>query len=251
MKGGLALGLLRLLLIGLVLLAWDIVPRLGLVDPELLPPLRDVLAAIPKMLARPQIQNDLLTTGLEVLVAFALSVPAGVALGLATARSAYLGRVLDPLLFFLFGIPKSIFLPIFILSFGIGFWQKVAFGVFSTVLILVLNAAAAARSVQPAHLLVARSYAATGWQVAARVFLPSMMPVLLEALRLALIFTVTAVILAEMYASRTGIGHQIATWGENYMMTSLLAGVVIIAATCIVVNELIRILERKTGTWRT
>jgi NitT/TauT family transport system permease protein len=251
MRPGVPLVLLRLLLIGVVLVAWEAAPRLGWVDPELLPPLHDVLAAIPPMLARPQIQSDLLITALEVFVAFALSVPAGIALGLATARNRYLGRVLDPLLFFLFGIPKSIFLPIFILSFGIGFWQKVAFGVFSTVLILVLNAAAAARSVQPAHLLVARSYGATTWQMAARVFLPSMMPVLLEALRLALIFTVTAVILAEMYASRTGIGHQIATWGENYMMKSLLAGVIIIAAVCILVNEMVRLLERRAGAWRT
>ena len=38
-----------------------------------------------------------------------------------------------------------------------------------------------------------------------------MLPVLLEALRISMIFNLTGVILAEMYASRDGIGHQIAT----------------------------------------
>jgi ABC-type nitrate/sulfonate/bicarbonate transport system permease component len=36
-------------------------------------------------------------------------------LGVAIAESRYLSRVFDPLLFFLFSIPKSIFLPMFIL----------------------------------------------------------------------------------------------------------------------------------------
>ena len=44
-----------------------------------------------------------------------------------------------------------------------------------------------------------------------------------------MIFNLTGVILAEMYASRDGIGHQIATWGENFQMKQLLAGVVMIA----------------------
>ena len=45
-----------------------------------------------------------------------------------------------------------------------------------------------------------------------------------------MIFNLTGVILAEMYASRDGIGHQIAIWGENFQMKQLLAGVVMIAA---------------------
>ena len=56
-----------------------------------------------------------------------------------------------------------------------------------------------------------------------------MLPVLLEALRISMIFNLTGVILAEMYASRDGIGHQIATWGENFQMKQLLAGVIMIA----------------------
>src|SRR5207253_1636117 len=82
----------------------------------------------------------------------------------------------------------------------------------------------AVESVKVEHLTVARSYGATPMQTAFRVYLPSMLPVLLEALRISMIFNLTGVILAEMYASRDGIGHQIATWGENFQMKQLLAG---------------------------
>ena len=50
---------------------------------------------------------------------------------------------------------------------------------------------------------------------------------------------------------RTGIGHNIETWGENFMMKPLLAGVLLLSLTAILVNEAIRWVERKCGAWRT
>ena len=72
-----------------------------------------------------------------------------------------------------------------------------------------------------------------------------------EALRISMIFNLTGVILAEMYASRDGIGHQIATWGENFQMKQLLAGVVMIAVIAITFNELVRWVETRCSHWRT
>ena len=246
-----AILLIRLALLAAVLLVWEMLPRLGLVEDDLLPPFTEVASVLFKLLGRPQFQVDMATTALEIVTAFAVAVPLGALFGLLIAESPYAARVFDPLLFFLFSIPKSIFLPMFILTLGIGFWQKVGFGCFSTTLLVLLSTQAAVRSVRPDHLLVARSYGATPLQVIARVYLPSMLPIVLEALRLALIFTFTAVTLAEMYASRTGIGHQIETWGENFMMPQLLAGVLLMSITAIVLNEGIRWLEHRCGAWRT
>jgi NitT/TauT family transport system permease protein len=148
-------------------------------------------------------------------------------------------------------VPKSIFLPMFILAFGIGFQQKVAYAAFSTVFIVIMTATAAVESVRADHLLVARSYGATRTQVIGRVYLPSMLPVLLEALRLSMIFNFTGVLIAEMYASRTGIGQLIASWGENFQMTQLFAGVVLLATAAILINETIRWLETRCSAWRT
>ena len=47
------------------------------------------------------------------------------------------------MLFYVFSIPKSIFLPMFILVFGIGFQQKVAYAAFSTAFIVIMSATAA------------------------------------------------------------------------------------------------------------
>lgn len=240
----------RLLIVAVLLSVWEALPRLGLVDRELLPPFSAAFTGMVTMLGRPAIRADLATSALEIGAALALSIPPGLLLGLALGESRRFARVMDPLIFFLFGIPKSIFLPMFILTMGIGFGQKVAFGAFSALLLVTMSAAAAVRSVRPEHLLVARSYGATRAQIVARVYLPGMLPILLEGMRTALIFTVTAIMLAEVYASRSGFGHRLEDWGENFDMTQLLSGVLLVSLAAIVVNEALRWLEARSSAWR-
>ena len=238
MAGSLGLKAARIAIVVASFALWELLSRTGMVNPRLLPSASDTLAMLWQLLQRAGIRNDLMVTASEVLTAFILAVPVGALIGFAIAENRYFAEVAKPLLFFAFSIPKSIFLPMFILVFGVGFAQKVGFGFFSTIFIVIMSTTTAVESVKVEHLTVARSYGATPWQTAFRVYLPSMLPVLLEALRISMIFNLTGVILAEMYASRDGIGHQIATWGENFQMKQLLAGVIMIAVIAMTFNEL-------------
>ena len=65
-----------------------------------------------------------MATRSEVLTAFALAVPFGAVIGFLVAENRYFAEVAKPLLFFAFSIPKSIFLPMFILVFGVGFCRR-------------------------------------------------------------------------------------------------------------------------------
>jgi NitT/TauT family transport system permease protein len=242
---------IRLALLALVLAAWELLPRHGIVNPLLLPPLGDVLSMLGKLLQRPQVHEAIGVTAAEVIVAFLIAVPLGATLGVLIAESEYLGDVFKPMLFYVFSIPKSIFLPMFILVFGISFAQKVAYAAFTTTFVVLISAATAVESVKQDYLLVARSYGATRTQILLRVYVPSMMPLLLEALRISMIFNFTGVMIAEMYASRTGIGHLIAGWGENFQMRELFAGVILLAAVAMLFNEAVRFFEAQCSTWRT
>jgi ABC-type nitrate/sulfonate/bicarbonate transport system permease component len=251
MTASLGLKLARIAIVVAIFVVWEMLSRTGMVNPRLLPSASDTLAMLGQLLQRSSVRDDLVVTGCEVLAAFAFAVPFGALVGFLIAEHRSFAEVVKPLLFFAFSIPKSIFLPMFILVFGVGFAEKVGFGFFSTIFIVVLSTTTAVESVKVEYLTVARSYGATSAQTAFRVYLPSMLPVLLEALRISMIFNLTGVILAEMYASRDGIGHQIATWGENFQMKQLLAGMVLIAAIAIAFNEMIRWVETRCSHWRT
>ncbi len=243
--------LVRLAILAVVLGAWEIMPRTGTVNPMLLPPLSEVLAMLKTQIARPVVQEAILITALEVIVAFIIAVPIGAAAGVAIAEFPYAGAIFKPMLFYVFSIPKSIFLPMFILIFGIGFQQKVAYAAFTTAFVILMSATAAVESVKSDYVLVARSFGATPMQILRRVYVPSMMPVLLETLRISMIFNFTGVMIAEMYASRTGIGHLISNWGENFQMPQLFAGVIMLSVVAIAFNEMVRLMEARCSTWRT
>jgi NitT/TauT family transport system permease protein len=242
---------IRLALLALVLAAWELLPRHQIVNPLLLPPLGDVLSMLGELLLRRQVHEAIAVTAAEVVVAFVIAVPLGAALGVLIAENEYLGDVFKPMLFIVFSIPKSIFLPLFILVFGITFQQKVAYAAFTTAFVVLMSATAAVESVKQDYILVARSYGATRTQILLRIYVPSMLPLLLETLRISMIFNFTGVMIAEMYASRTGIGHLIASWGENFQMKQLFAGVILLAAAAILFNEAVRFLEARYSTWRT
>ena len=242
--------LARLALLALILAAWQFLPTWGVVDARLLPPLGDVLAMLGQQLGRSQVHEAIAVTAAEVAIAFVIAVPLGAAIGVLAAENEYFGQIFKPMLFYVFSVPKSIFLPMFILVFGIGFQQKVAYAAFSTIFIVIMSATAAVESVKSDHVLVARSCGATRTQILLRIYVPSMMPVLLETLRISMIFNFTGVMIAEMYASRTGIGHLIANWGENFQMPQLFAGVILLATVAILFNEAVRHLEARCSTWR-
>lgn len=243
--------LIRIAILAAFLGAWEVLPRAEIVNPMLLPPLSLVLETLVQILGRGDFQEAMAVTTAEVLVAFVIAVPLGGAFGVLSAENAYFGAIFRPMLFYVFSIPKSIFLPMFILVFGIGFHQKVAYATFSTVFIVIMSASAAVESVKADYVLVAQSYGATRAQILRRVYIPSMMPILLETLRISMIFNFTGVMISEMYASRTGVGHMIANWGENFMLPQLFAGVIVLAVAAMAFNELVRSVEARYSTWRT
>jgi ABC-type nitrate/sulfonate/bicarbonate transport system permease component len=251
MKSSLAVKATRFAIVAMVFAVWELLSRTGTINPRLLPSASDTIVTLGDLLGRSSVRSDIMVTGAEVLTAFVIAVPFGALIGLLIAESRYFAEVAKPLLFFAFSIPKSIFLPMFILVFGVGFAQKVGFGFFSTIFIVIMSTTTAGESVKPENLMVAKSYGATPAQTVWRVYLPSMLPVLLEALRISMIFNLTGVMLAEMYASREGMGHLIANWGENFMMRQLLAGVLMVAIIAISFNELVRWVETRCSHWRT
>ena len=229
---------------------WEALVRAGRLDPSLAPAPSTVIASLIRLAGRPEVRASLGVTAWEVLAAFLVALPVGLLLGFLLAEVPLLGALFRPLVNFLFGVPKSIFLPVFILVFGVSIPQKIAFGVFTTVFVLITGGIAAVQSVPRELITVSRVYGASRGQIIREIYLPAMAPILLESARLAMVFNITAVLLCEIYGARDGIGYRIAAWGENLQMPQLYAALVIVAAAAVAVNEALRAVESRLGAWR-
>ena len=237
-------------IVAVLFVAWETVSRTAIVDSRLLPPFSTIAERIATLLGDTSFLFHLQVTAAEVALACVIVVPIGIGIGLLLNENKCFGAAFKPFFYFLASVPKSVFLPIFILLFGIGFSQKVAFGVFQALFVLVIATVGAASSVPDELIRVARAYGASRWQLYREIYWPSMLPLILEGIRLGLIFNITGVVFAEMYVSRAGVGSRIGYWGQILDIPNLLGGILLIALLSILVNESLRWYERRVGQWR-
>jgi len=85
--------------------------------------------------------------------------------GYFVGRSRYAVLVFEPLLAGLFAIPIVVFLPVFILFFGIGMESKIAFGATYSFFPIALNTIGGISQVDPRFITVARSMGASDAQL--------------------------------------------------------------------------------------
>ena len=104
---------------------------------------------------------DLKVTLSELAVAFALSCTTGVTLGYLVSRSSYLIRVFEPLLAGIYSVPIILFLPLYVLFFGLGPWSKIALGATISFFPIVLNTIAGFGYVDRIFITAARSMGAS------------------------------------------------------------------------------------------
>jgi ABC-type nitrate/sulfonate/bicarbonate transport system permease component len=228
---------------------WQLAASLRWMDPRLLPAPAAVWTVMWGLLQQPGTQRDLAVTGLEVIVAMAVAVPLAIGAGMVLAEGVS-GEFLRPLANLGMAVPQSIFLPIFLMVLGNGLLEKVIFGLTHAFFVIALNSAAAVRSVPAPLIRMAEMYGANKVDLQRKIYYPCMMPVILQGVRLGLIFCVTGVVLAEMYVSKVGIGHDIVLWGSSFDLPRLLAGIFIVGVGTMLANQALYVLERYTSRWR-
>jgi ABC-type nitrate/sulfonate/bicarbonate transport system permease component len=230
--------------------AWQYGDAAGLFDPKILPPPSQVAVALKALLQSPSFLADASDTVVRVIAAFLIGAPIALAVGFLMGENLDVGRSLSPLFNLVLSVPQSIFLPIFVLVFGLGFTEKLVFGITHVFFVVAINAMAAVREVPHGQVVLARSFGASRLRIYRSIYGPAMAPQIMTGLRLGIIFDIIGVLLAEMYASRSGLGVLLLRWGESYAVDKLMAATVLISAVTILINELMRVFEHRIGRWR-
>jgi len=158
--------------------------------------------------------------------------------------------LLDPPLMALYIAPNLILLPIIIVWLGIGMSSKVAIVFLGAVFPILINTMTGVREADPNLIRVARAFGGSRADVFLRVQLPSTVPSILLGIRLAVGRGVLGVIVAELFASQAGIGHQIMTYGQAMRIDRLLVYVFAVSLFGYVLTLFVRSLEDRFQAWR-
>ena len=217
---------------------WEAVARSGLVYEGVVPSSFAVLASMARELSERTLYSDMMVTGYEVVVGFAIGTVAGIALGIVLGVRRFADEAAAPYVQGFAATPKIIFLPILMLLFGVGSGSKVAMGALSAVFPVVVATTAGMKDVNPVLVRVARSFNASTWQIVRKIYLPSLVEPAIIGMRLGLGVAIIGVLLAEIKFSRAGLGHLAIQYYNFFHVADMYAVLLITFAIAVAANAL-------------
>ena len=140
---------------------------------------------------------------------FVLATVAGVGFSLVVGLSRFWADVWEPILVWVYSIPKVVLYPVVILLFGISLNASIAFAFISAVFPVAIIAFGAVRAIPPILLKVAASYRLSTWKVFFEVVLPVAAPSIATAARYSFCLSFLGVIVGEMLGTRQGMGQEL------------------------------------------
>jgi NitT/TauT family transport system permease protein len=243
----LVLGIVGILL---VLIPWELVVRLGLVKEILISSPTAVAESFVKEFSRGDIWRHIRASGSVWIVGFTIASVVGILLGLIAGWYRRAGLITTPWLNFVYAAPDLAFVPIFILWFGLGFVFKVWVVFLGVIIYVALNTIAGVHATEDRFLAVARTYGASRLQIFRTIVLPGSIPYIMTGLRLASGRAVVGVVGAEFISANEGLGFFISISGTTFQTSRVFVGIILLAATGVILNEILGRIERRFDSWR-
>ena len=197
-----------------------------------------------------EIWRDIAWSSLGYGLGLVLAIAIGIPLGLAAGWYRRFSYAIDPFLTALNATPQVAFLPLIVVWVGTGLGARVLIIVLLAVLPIAINARAAVRTTDPRLIKVAASFGAGDFRLFWTIILPSAVPFVLAALRLAIGRGMIGVVVGEIYGSAAGIGAMISQAGSRFQTDKVFVGVLTIVAAGMILIEIVQRIERRVEAWR-
>lgn len=235
--------------VSLLLIAWELASRLGLVIPFLLPPLSVVLTRIGTDFMSGQLPMDIAITLYRTLTAFALAAVAGVTIGIVISRNAAIRWFFDPLISIGLPMPKIALLPVFMLWFGLFDLSKILMVAFSATFQIVIATWAATKSIEKELIWSAQSLGANRREILREVILPAAMPQIMTGLQIAMPICLIVVLITEMIMGGQGLGDSMLRSARYVDSPGVFAGIVEIGIVGFCVIKAMEFIRRRLLVW--
>jgi ABC-type nitrate/sulfonate/bicarbonate transport system permease component len=238
---------IQILFVIIVASIWYYIGQAHIVNSIFLPELPLVLQKFVQIVQTSRLYDNLRVTLSELVVALAIAGTSGLLVGYLVGRSRYATIVFEPLLAGAFAVPLVVFLPLFILFFGIGVESKIAFGASYAFFPIVLNTIGGISQVDPRFIMVARSMGADRRQMFRRILLPAALPVIVTGLRIGCTIGFLAILGSEMIAGLRGLGNRIVTLSEGMNTAEMFAYILFVILMAVVLNVLLTTMQKRFG----
>jgi NitT/TauT family transport system permease protein len=238
----------RRLLVFLLVVCWEVLPRIGLVPPLFLPPLSLTLQALGGNAQ--EYAEHLSVTLQEIGISIVIACGGGIAAGLFVGSVIPVRRLMLPVISGFYAVPLIVLYPLFTAWLGIGSGSKIAFASIYGFLPTLLGTAAGVQTIDRQLITVARSMGANAGQRVVRVLVPAAIPTVLSSFRVGGALVIVGVVVAEMLTSAAGIGFLITRYRTMLDSAHVFAAILLVLFLAIAFDRVVQFIESRTAGWR-
>jgi ABC-type nitrate/sulfonate/bicarbonate transport system permease component len=234
----------------LLLVAWEIAGRFGLIDVRFFPPPSNIVHQIGVLLASGELVTNTLASLRRLALGMLLGGAPALLLGLAMGISRPLRAAIDPLISATYPIPKSAILPLVLLIFGLGEMSKVVMVALGAFYPIVINTLVGVVNLDRIYLDVGHNFRAGRWQVFRTIALPGALPSIMAGIKLAVGMGLILIAISEMVAANDGIGFMIWNAWQVLTVDTMYVGLLVIAILGFVFSVVLDQIERWLIPWK-
>ena len=231
------------------LMFWELICRMGYIEPLFLPAPSKILTRAIKLIDSGSLMAHTLASTRRVMIGFMISSMVAIPVGIFIGSSQLLKAVFDPFISLLRPLPSMSWIPLSLLWLGISETQKysiVFMGSFAPSLMYIIEAT---KSIDPLLILAARNLGASKIDVMREVILPGALPQIIAGLKVMLGIAWTCIISAELVAAKEGLGFMIMNGKEYFQTDTVLLGMVMISLTVMITDVVFKKFERRLLPW--
>jgi NitT/TauT family transport system permease protein len=182
-------------------------------------------------------------------VGLAITIPAGVILGVAVGLSRWLDAALRVVVEFLRPVPSVALIPIAVLVFGISLRMQLLLIVYAALWPVFFNVRYAVHGVDPLFLDTGRVAGLSRAALIRRVVLPSVMPAVFTGVRIASSIALVLAVSAELITGAAGLGKLIVEAQGATDISLSYAGVLVTGIVGFLLNAVFSALDRRLLPW--
>jgi len=232
-----------------LLLTWQLAAII--VNRPILPYPLEVLQAIIFETFNGELPGHFLASFFRVITSTLLAILTAAPIGIILGQSSRLNRIFSPIVYLLYPVPKVVFVPILLLLLGIGYLPKIVIIyiiLFFQILVLVRDQAS---NIHPELIQSVRSLGAGRRALFKFVYYPASLPAILTALRQSVGTAVAVLYIAELFATRWGLGYYIYLNGSTlFDFPAMYAGIVVLSIMGLGLYFSVDWYEKRNFSWK-
>ncbi len=227
-----------------LLLFWELSTRLGWADPFLVSSPSRIFSTIGSLYREGTLFYHIGVTLAETLIGFAAAVALGYAIALLLWWSDLLRRVAEPYIVVLNALPKIALGPLIIIWCGTGSKAIVFMTILVGIIVVIMHMLSAFMQTDENKLLLLRSMGANKRQILTKLVIPSTRAAFISMLKVAVGMSWIGSIMGEYIVSRAGLGYLIVYGGQVFKLDLVMTATVLLCLLAAAMYFLVVLLEK-------